>query len=359
MVSYLQIPPQPSGWPLIGHDKAIGTLRRSLRTGQLSHAYLFLGPIGVGKHKLALTLAMTVNCMGEKPPGQEWPDVPCLLCPSCSRIARGAHPDVAEINLAVQAQASGEAGKKGVHSRELKIEIIRDLQASVGLSPHSARRRVYIIGDADHLNEEASNCLLKTLEEPPTHTILILLANDEEAVLPTISSRCVQVPVRPLSRAIVAASLKAVWGAGDEQAETLAALSGGRLGYAATMLDDQAAMSRRLEALEQASGLSGASILERVEAAARYAKRYTDARSELFDMLDEWEAWWRDVLVVKANAAELVAAVDQLPALQITAQRTSVYGAASAVRLVQQTRLQLQENVNPRLALEALTLGLP
>ena len=337
----------------------MGILRRSLRTGRLSHAYLFTGPDGIGKRTGALALAMTVNCLGEVPPGQPWPDVPCLLCPSCARIMRGAHPDVSEINLEVQAQQQGESGKKGAPSRELRIDVVRDMQATLGLNPHSARRKVYLIGDADRLNEEASNCLLKTLEEPPEHSMLVLMAPDDEAVLPTISSRCVQLQFRPLSKALVASSLALVWGAEEEQAETLAALSGGRLGYAVGLLGNDQALARRRAALEEAALLTGAPVLDRVEAAARYAKRYTDARSELFDMLDEWETWWRDVMVVKVGAGDLAVSVDQLPSLNSIARRTPVAKAADAVRLIQQTRKQLLENVNPRLALEALTLGLP
>ncbi|HEX8217873.1 MAG TPA: DNA polymerase III subunit delta' [Chloroflexia bacterium] len=353
------LPPQPSGWPVIGQDQPVGILRRSLRTGRLSHAYLFTGPNGIGKRTVALALAMTVNCLGEVPPGQPWPDVPCLLCPSCARIMRGAHPDVSEVNLEVQAQQQGESGKKGAPSRELRIDVVRDMQATLGLNPHSARRKVYLIGDADRLNEEASNCLLKTLEEPPEHSMLVLMAPDDEAVLPTISSRCVQLQFRPLSKALVASSLASVWGAEEEQAETLAALSGGRLGYAVGLIGNDQALARRRAALEEAALLTGAPVLDRVEAAARYAKRYTDARSELFDMLDEWETWWRDVMVVKVGAGDLAVSVDQLPSLNSIARRTPVAKAADAVRLIQQTRKQLLENVNPRLALEALTLGLP
>lgn len=353
------IPPQPSGWPIIGHDRPIGILRRSLRTGRLSHAYLFTGPAGIGKRTTAIALAMTVNCLGEAPAGQPWPDAPCLLCPSCSRIMRGAHPDVAEINLEVQAQLLGGDGKKSAPSREIRIDVIRDMQASIGLNPHSARRKVYLIGDADRLNEEASNCLLKTLEEPPDHSMLILLAPDEESVLPTISSRCVQVQFRPLSRQLVASSLVSAWGAEQEQADTLAALSGGRLGYAVELLGNDSALARRRSALEEAALLTGAPVLDRVEAAAKYAKRYTDARAELFDMLDEWETWWRDVMVVKAGVSDLAVSVDQLSSLNSIARRTPVTKAANAVRLIQATRKQLLENVNPRLALESLTLGLP
>src|SRR5438067_9084747 len=102
------IQPQASSWPVIGHDRAIAMLRRALRTGNLPHAYLFVGPEGVGKRSLAIAFAMALNCQGEIPPGQLWPDVPCGICPSCSKILRGAHPDLIEINLEKQAQAAGE-----------------------------------------------------------------------------------------------------------------------------------------------------------------------------------------------------------------------------------------------------------
>lgn len=353
------VPPQPSGWPIIGHDKPIAMLRRSLSTGRLSHAYLFTGPQGVGKRTIALALAMTVNCLGETLPGQPWPDVPCLLCPSCARIMRGNHIDVSEISLEQQSRLQGDGGRKAPLSRELRIDVVRDMQSTIGLNPHSGRRKVYVIGDADRLNEEASNCLLKTLEEPPEHSMLVLLAPDEDSVLPTISSRCVQLQFRPLPRGLVASSLVSVWGAEEEQAETLAALSGGRLGYAVELLRNDGALARRRGTLEEAALLTGATVLDRIEAAAKYAKRFTEARLELFEMLDEWETWWRDVMVVKAGASDLAVSVDQLPSLNSIARRTPVSKAAGAVRLIQQTRRQLLENVNPRLALESLTLGLP
>src|SRR5947208_4939442 len=175
------IPPQPSGWPVIGHDRAIAMLRKALRTGNLPHAYLFVGPEGAGEHALAIAFSMALNRQGETPPGQPWPDTPCGICASCSRIARGSHPDVMEINLETQARSLGETpGKsKSGPAKELKIDVIREMQATVGLSPYSGRWKIYIIGDAERLNEEASNCLLKTLEEPPEHTILILLAPED------------------------------------------------------------------------------------------------------------------------------------------------------------------------------------
>src|SRR4051812_4353884 len=93
---------QASGWPVVGHANAISMLRRSIHRELLSHAYMFTGPTGVGKHTLALTFATTLNCQSDPPEGSDVPDVPdvpCGLCTSCSRVLRGEHPDVMEVNL--------------------------------------------------------------------------------------------------------------------------------------------------------------------------------------------------------------------------------------------------------------------
>jgi DNA polymerase-3 subunit delta' len=356
-----RIPLQASGWPIIGNDRSVNMLRTALRTGNLPHAYLFAGPEGVGKRALAIAFAMALNCEGEAPAGQLWPDVPCGICSSCSKTSRGAHPDLIEINLEKQAQALGEGtGKsKSGPAKELRIDIIREMRATVGLSPHSARWKVYIIGDAERMNEEAANCLLKTLEEPPAHTVIILLAPDESSVLPTISSRCFIVPVRSLSLRIVAEALEDYWGADREQAQLLAALSGGRLGRAVGLMGDRESLTRRRKALEEMSLLAGAPVIERVNIATKLARMFTDARPELYETLETWEGWWRDVLLVASSAPELAANVDQMSALRSVAGKNSVARAAGAVGLIQDTRKQLLENVNPRLALEALTLGLP
>jgi DNA polymerase-3 subunit delta' len=361
MAAHADLSAQPSGWPILGHDRPVSMLRRSLREKRLVHAYLFTGPEGVGKRTLALAFAMSLNCQAEPAAGQSAPDVPCGLCASCSRISRGTHPDVVEVNLETQAQMLADTPGKGKSgpAKELKIDIIRDMQSTVGLHPYMGRRRVYIIGDADRLNEEASNCMLKTLEEPPSHTILVLLAPNEDAVLPTISSRCLHVALRPLQRRMLADSLVRLWGAEEEQAETAAALSGGRPGYALALTEEPERMARRKAALEELALLSGMPPSDRINKANTLAKMFTDARADLYDLLDVWEGWWRDVLIVRASASELAVNVDQLPALASVAGRVSASRASGAIELIQAARRQLFENVNPRLALEALTLGLP
>ena len=353
------IPPQASGWPVVGHDRVIGVLRRSLRSGRVSHAYLLTGPPGVGRRTLALIFAMALNCQASAGEGGALPDVPCGMCAACTRIMRGTHPDVTVIDLETQHREESGGRGKAPPAKELKIDTVRELVASIGLRPHSGRFRVYIIGDADRLSEEAANCLLKTLEEPPAHAVLVLIAPDESSVLPTISSRCVHLPIRPLPEEVVASGLVRFWEAEPEQAELLARLCRGRLGAAVEMLHDREALAKRRRALEKLSLLQGEPVADRIREAAEWARLFTDARADLFSMLDTWEGWWRDVLLVGAAADELAANTDQLPALRSTASRVPVGKAAAAVRLIQRTRQQLNENVNPRLALEALALGLP
>ena len=350
-----------AGWPIVGHERAVETLRRILRSGTVPHAYLFAGPPGSGKRTLALAFAMALNCQADAAAGQPWPDAPCGLCASCSRIARGAHPDLVEINLETQARNSsdGASRTRTGPAKELRIDVIREMQDTVGLTPHSGRWRVVIIGDAERLNEEASNCLLKTLEEPPGHTVLMLLASDEGLVLPTVASRCFVVPLHGLPRATIAGALRERWHAEREQADLAASLADGRLGRAVGLLERPDAMARRKVALEEAAVLVGAGVLERIAAATRLAKMYTDDRAGLHDYLDTWESWWRDVMASGAGAQELVMGIDQASTIASTARRISPERAAAAAGLVQHARQQLQENVNPRLALEALTLGLP
>jgi DNA polymerase III subunit delta' len=350
--------PQASGWPVVGHDGVIGMLRRSINRSLLSHAYLFSGPGGTGKRTLALAFAMTLNCQADAAEGSAVPDVACGFCGSCSRALRGEHPDIVEINLETQAAAE-DAGKKATPAKEVKIDTIREMLRTVGLSPYMGRWKVYILGDADRMNEEAANALLKTLEEPPSQTMLLLLASDETAVLPTISSRCILVPLRLLSREQIAASLQEGWSAEPEQAEKLAALSGGRLGWAVRMLQNPGGLANRSSALEEMALLAGSPISERINVAARFAKKFTDARQDLYTSLDVWESWWRDVIMLRASAPELVMNVDQMGALGAAARRVPSESAHEAILLIQQTRRQLMENVNPRLALEALALGLP
>ncbi len=158
---------------LRGHDRVVTTLRRALEQGRLPHAFLFVGPEGIGKHSFARRLAQALLC--ERVP--EGRLDPCGACPGCLQVMAGTHPDLLQV-------------AKPDDKQELPIRVIRDLCLDLGLKPMSGRRKVAIVDDADDLNDEAANAFLKTLEEPPAGSVLILVGTSAEGQLDTILSRC-------------------------------------------------------------------------------------------------------------------------------------------------------------------------
>lgn len=196
---------------IIGHDRPVGILKRALANGALAHAYLFSGEAGIGKFLTARTLAAALNCAA---PG---PDGGCGACPSCRKVASGTHPDVHVL------VADGD---------EIKIDQVREVQADLALRPFEGRRKVLILDGAEHLNEASSNAFLKTLEEPPGETLIILVTAMPQSLLVTIRSRCQELRFQPLARRLLAGVLRERRQFDEADAWFLAALSRGSLGRA-------------------------------------------------------------------------------------------------------------------------------
>ena len=167
-------------WNLLGHEWAVDMLRQHVARGDIRHAYLLSGSPGIGKRTLALRLAQALNC--EKPISA---GTPCFTCRTCKQIDSMAHPDLTII------QAETEGGT-------LKVEQVRDIQRTLNLKPYQSQYRVAIFLRFHEANANAANALLKTLEEAPSHAILILTAENPEQLLPTINSRCEILRLRPL-----------------------------------------------------------------------------------------------------------------------------------------------------------------
>src|SRR5262252_995695 len=166
---------------LIGQDTARTALLRAIARGHLAHALLFDGPAGVGKRGAAHGLAMALNCAKQ-------PGAGCGTCEVCRRIDAGLHPDV---------PAFGPSGPGG----QIVIDDARTIQALARTRPHEATARVIIVDDADAMNPNAANCLLKTLEEPLARNHLVLCTSAPDRLLPTIRSRTQNVRFRPLPAA--------------------------------------------------------------------------------------------------------------------------------------------------------------
>ena len=332
-------------WQTVGHERAINALRKGIQSGRLSHAYLLVGPASVGKMTLALDLARAVNCLGDDPP--------CGVCLQCRRVTRGLHADVHVLGL--ERQQTDESRTRVA----IGIGQVRAIQREASLKPYEGKRRVLIFDGAERLSEEAANALLKTLEEPPDQVLLILLATDAETLPSTIVSRCALLKLRPLPRALLACQLQANHGADREKADDIARLSGGRLGWALEALGDPTLLKRRAERFQNVQDIVGGNLEERFSFAAGLASRFTRDRDVARQEIALWLEWWRDVMVVKEGAEDLVENLAVADSIQSVAQSLSSAQIAAAIGAINEASAHLESNVNARLALEGLMLALP
>ena len=319
-------------WQVIGHEWAVDLLQRALARERIAHAYLFTGLPQIGKRSLALNLAQALNCLDR--------EKPCGQCVACRKIARGTHPDVQVIE--------GEGGA-------IKIDQMRKLQHEASLSPVEGRWKVYIIRQMEQATAEAANCLLKTLEEPPPHVVLVLTASETEALLPTIVSRCQVFHLRPLAIATVQRALQERWGVDVEQAQLLARLSEGRLGWAVAASQDKAILEQREKHLDDMLELIGKGRVERLE----YAQRLSRDPEAIREALHLWLTWWRDLLLLLSESSVGITNVDWYKTLQTQAQRYSLSQVRSFIEAIRAAMWRLEHNANARLTLEVLMLDLP
>jgi len=205
---------------ILGHEEIIERLKRDLARDRLAHAYLFVGPEGVGKATVARLLGAATLC--REP---EESERPCGKCLACGKIQRSNHPD-----FHVVAPAEGK--------RWIRIDQIRELQAALALRPFEADRRVVIIDCAESMNESAQNAFLKTLEEPPPGTLIVMVAPGAHHLLPTIVSRCRIERLGPLKTEHIVKIMIEERGLDEEHASLVAGLSAGSVGTALAMDSD-------------------------------------------------------------------------------------------------------------------------
>lgn len=338
-------------WRLVGQPGVVAMLDRALREGRLSHAYLFVGPTQVGKATAARELAMALNCRGEDPP--------CHRCRPCHLIEIGRHPDVESVGVGGLCEEPDHRDHRIDGSKDIRICQVRRLERLLSRAPFEGRYRVIIMDPADALNVEAANASLKTLEEPPPSVVLVLITSREEALPPTVRSRCRRVAFRLMAVADVEQALVERWSAAPEKAAVLARLSGGRLGWAIAALEDEGLLSAREAVLEDVQRLAAAGLSERFAYAARLGYPFSRDRESVFAVLDLWEQWWRDLLLVGAGHGELVVNSHHLDKLTEQSRQYQVRAVVRFLEALGRARQQLRENVNPLLALEVLMLEIP
>ena len=328
-------------WNIIGHEWAVQMLQRDLALGRSRQAYLFTGPAGVGKRTVVAELARALLCAAAEPP--------CDECRHCRLVSHANHPDL----FTVAPEVSG----KRVRAAKIKIEPMRQLIYSLTLKPVEAKRHVACLLNFDAANIETQNAFLKTLEEPPGQSVMLLTAERAEDLLPTIVSRCEVVALRPLPLETVREALITRWLVPAARAEWLAHLSGGRLGWAVRMQADEAALEARTQRLDELARLLQASRVERLAYADQLARE--GRLDRILDTLDLWVTFWRDVMLTSAGAAAPLANPDRETDIRRVAQTVSPALAGQVMTALRRTGELLEKNVNARLALEVLLLDWP
>ncbi len=331
-------------WNIVGNARAVAAVDRSLASDNPPHAYLFTGPDRVGKAALALRLAQALNC-------DHTADIaPCLQCTPCTRIANGLHADVQTVTV--------ELNDDGEPKTAIAVDQIREVERSVALNPFEGRTRVVIIDPAHLLTDEAQNAFLKTLEEPPPHVVIILIATREERLLPTIHSRCRRVEFRLVPAGEIEGALAAN-GVEPDRAALFARLAGGRPGWALGMARDPRAFEHRRVVLETAHSIVSLPIHKRMSLAEKMTEDFRSDREAMYSQLGDWAGWWRDVLLVQSGAEDGVANADMLNALREDAELYPREDVLAFVRAILAAVEHLRANVQPRPALELLVLEAP
>ncbi|MCY1076798.1 DNA polymerase III subunit delta' [Archangium lansingense] len=333
---------------VVGQPRAIDALLAALRGGSVHHAYLFAGPEGVGKELAAVGLAQALTC-------PEKPNEGCGSCSSCTRLAKGSHPDVSWLMPDAQRVERGLAGRsdiQGTPSREIRVEQIRGLLERITLRGLESKRKVAIVVDAHMMNPQAQNAFLKTLEEPPADTTLILLASAPDKMLPTIRSRCSKVYFGPLPVGFVAERLQKERKLDPQTAELAAVMAGGSLGRALAL--DLDALAARKDII------SGFEALKPGEVGAmlRWAETFGASRELAEQALSILSMWTRDVSLAKAGM-ERLANQDLIQLAQEVAARTHEAVLHRRHALLEKTKTTIVErNAAPRLQLERMLIEL-
>jgi DNA polymerase III subunit delta' len=301
---------------IVGQDKAVSFLVKTLEAGNGSHAYLFSGPEGVGKRGAAIAYAAALNCDGGG----------CGVCLSCRKSLAATHPDVEVITP---------------DGRSLKIEQIREIGKTIGLKPFEGRSKVYVIQEAHLMTTEAQNALLKNLEEPPGYVVFILTAPGADTLLPTIVSRCQEVSFSSVRPSLIRGILEKA-GIDTDKAETLAALSGGSAGRALRMAGDGRAGDVRGVIMDNIRAISAGDIFTVFQVKDLIMpmvkeKEKTEGPAASAEVVAILSSWYRDLIVWRETGdesliinkdmkKEIAAAAEQAgdaPAAALTALQTA------------------------------------
>ncbi len=320
---------------IIGHEQIIAHLKNAVRTGQVSQAYILNGPEGSGKRMLAEAFAMLLEC--ESPRDAE----PCMECVSCRQALGGNQPDIVHVTHE----------KAGISVDDVRRQITQD----VDIRPYRSPYKVYIVDEAEKMNVQAQNALLKTLEEPPEYVVILLLSTNADAFLPTVLSRCVLLNLKAVDDERIRAHLTGRYRVPDYRADLCVAFAQGNVGRAVELAssDQLAALKDRTFQL-----VRDLEVLPAYRIAAEL-EFLTEHREDIPLFLDMILLLFRDVLLYKATGAgDGLIFKDQISVIRHISDRSSFAGLQRILEAVMHGRFRIRMNVNAPLTLEILMLDI-
>jgi DNA polymerase III subunit delta' len=315
---------------IIGHEQLIEHLKGSIEAKRVSHAYILEGAKGSGKGLLAKAFAMTLLCEKEQ-------TEPCMECHSCKQIMHDAQPDLIYVSHE--------------KPRTITVDDIRSqLVADVAIRPEESKYKVYIIDEAEKMNEAAQNALLKTIEEPPEYAVILLLTTSASVFLPTITSRCVTLTLRPVADKQIVEFLKEK-GIEEEKAKICAAFAQGVPGKAVMLAQSEDFSMVKESAIRLLKRIAEIDTAEM----AQQIRRINEFHMDLTDYLDILVVWYRDVLQFKATQdANGLIFKDEVLELKRQSNRISYSGIEEIIDALQKAKERLRANVNYDLTMELL-----
>ena len=318
---------------ILENDMIKEHFKRAIAHQKISHAYMLTGETGMGKKSIARALSMTLLC---DKGGSE----PCMVCHSCKQMLSGNHPDL----IYVRHEKPNSIGVDDVR------EQIND---TIMIRPYSGNYKIYLVDEAEKMTVQAQNALLKTIEEPPSYAIIVLITTNEDAFLPTILSRCVKLNVKPLKDYTVKNYLASQMHVSDKEAEVYAAFARGNLGRAMHLASSDAFQDlyhRVMNLLKQVESMNVVDLLERI-------REMKELDFDIFEVLDLLQFWSRDVLMYKVTKdMNLLIFKDEYKMINGMGQNVDYAGLEKILAAIENTRVRLHANVNMELAMELLLL---
>lgn len=318
---------------VVGHKDILKYISSAVENNRVSHAYILNGERGSGKKMLANLFAMTLLC-------ETGDNEPCGKCHSCKQAESDNHPDIIRVT----------------HEKpnSISVDDIRtQVNNTVDIKPYQGPYKVYIIPQADMMTPQAQNAILKTIEEPPSYAVFLLLTENAETLLPTINSRCVMLKLRNIKDTLIKKYLMENLEIPDYKADMCTAFAQGNMGRAIMLANSDHFNEIREEAVQLLKHINEMELNEIVAA----VKNISVYKLEITDYLDIIMIWYRDVLLYKATKEiDKVVFKDQLQSIKEQARKSSYEGIELILESLEKAKARLKANVNFDLVMELLFL---